>query len=105
MKKTLLAICGLILGINGQAFAQAETPVIDQRQANQEQRIDQGIASGQLNDQKATQLNNQQKPVNKKEDRAMSYGVMTEEQKMEWAGIGPPQNRTTRRNAREKQTG
>jgi hypothetical protein len=44
MKKTLLAVCGLILGINGLALAQANTPVIDERQANQEQRIDQGIS-------------------------------------------------------------
>ncbi len=28
MKKTLLAVCGLMLGINGLALAQANTPVI-----------------------------------------------------------------------------
>ena len=49
MKPMLLAMCGLIFGFSGMASVQAETPVIDQRQANQEKRIDQGIASGQLN--------------------------------------------------------
>jgi len=49
VKPMLLAMCGLILGFSRMAHAQAETPVIDQRQPNQEKRIDQGIASGQLN--------------------------------------------------------
>jgi opacity protein-like surface antigen len=99
MKKTLLAVCGLILGINGQAFAQAETPVIDQRQANQEQRIDQGVASGQLNEREANRLNKQQEHVNKMEDRAKSDGVMT---KRERARIGAAQHRASRHIAREK---
>ena len=99
MKKTLLAVCGLILGINGQAFAQAETPVIDQRQANQEQRIDQGVASGQLNEREANRLNKQQEHVNKMEDRAKSDGVMT---KRERAKIGAAQHRASRHIAREK---
>ena len=107
MKRILLAVSSMTMLMTGMAFAEAETPeaqtpVVDQRPANQAQRIDQEVASRQLNDQKATQLNKQQKPVNKKEDKAKSDGVMTEEQKKEWAGIGPPQNRTTRRNAREK---
>ena len=38
-----LSVCATSL-----VFAQAETPKIDQRQGNQEKRIDQGIASGQL---------------------------------------------------------
>ena len=99
MKKTLLAVCGLILGINGQVFAQAETPVIDQRQANQEQRIDQGVASGQLNEREANRLNKQQEHVNKMEDRAKSDGVMT---KKERARIGAAQDRASRHIVREK---
>jgi hypothetical protein len=49
MKKMLLAISGMTWLMTGMVFAQAETPVIDQRQANQKKRIDQEIASGQLN--------------------------------------------------------
>lgn len=44
MKSMLLAICGLVLCFSRMAFAKDEMPVIDQRQANQETRIDQGIA-------------------------------------------------------------
>jgi hypothetical protein len=99
MKKTLLAVCGLILGINGLALAQANTPVIDQRQTNQEQRIDRGIASGQLNEREANRLNKQQEHINKMEDRAKSDGVMT---KKERARIVAAQDRASRHIAREK---
>ena len=88
MKKLLLAVSAMTLMMSGIVFAQAETPVIDQRQANQDQRIDQGIASGQLNEREANRLNRQQEHVNKMEDRAMSDGVMT---KRERARVGAAQ--------------
>ena len=71
MRRILLAVSAVTMLMTGMAFAETETPVVDQRQANQEQRIDQGVASGHLNDQKATQVNKQQKHVNKKEDKAV----------------------------------
>jgi len=77
MKKMWLAVSAMTLMMSGIVFAQAETPVIDQRQANQDQRIDQGIANGQLNKREANRLNRQQEHVNKMEDRAMSDGAMT----------------------------
>ena len=46
MKKMLLAISGMTLLKTGTAYAQTETSVIDQRQANQDEWIDRGIASG-----------------------------------------------------------
>ena len=98
MKQMLLAVSALVLMI-GMPYAQAETPVIDQRQANQEQRIDQGIASGQLNEREANRLNKQQEHINKMEDRAKSDGVMT---KKERARIGAAQARASRHIAREK---
>jgi len=98
MKQMLLAVSALVL-MTGMAFAEAETPVIDQRQANQEQRIDQGIASGQLNEREANRLNKQQEHINKMEDRAKSDGVMT---KKERARIVAAQDRASRHIAREK---
>jgi opacity protein-like surface antigen len=99
MKKILLAVGAMSLLMTGMAIAEAETPVIDQRQANQEQRIDQGIASGQLNEREANRLNKQQERVNKMEDRAKSDGIMT---KKERARIGAAQDRASRHVAREK---
>jgi opacity protein-like surface antigen len=98
MKQMLLAVSALVL-MAGIPYAQAETPVIDERQTNQEQRIDQGIASGQLNEQEANRLNKQQEHINKMEDRAKSDGVMT---KKERARIGAAQDRASRHIAREK---
>lgn len=98
MKQMLLAVSALVL-TTGMAFAEAETPVIDQRQTNQEQRIDQGIASGQLNDREANRLNKQQEHINKMEDRAKTDGVIT---KKERARIGAAQARASRHIAREK---
>ena len=46
MKKMLPAISGMTLLMAGMASAQAETPHVDQRQANQEQRIAQGMPAG-----------------------------------------------------------
>ncbi len=99
MKRILLAVSAISLMTSGLAFAEAETPVIDQRQTNQEQRIDQGIASGQLNEREANRLNRQQERINKMEDRAKSDGVMT---KKERARIGAAQARASRHIAREK---
>jgi len=99
MKRMLLAVSGMMLLTSGLAFAQAETPRIDKRQANQEQRIDQGIASGQLNEREANRLNNQQEHINKMEDKAKSDGVMT---KKERARISAAQDRASRHIVREK---
>ena len=98
MKQILFAVSALVL-MTGISYAEAETPVIDQRQTNQEQRIDQGIASGQLNEREANRLNKQQEHVNKMEDRAKSDGVMT---KKERARISAAQDRASRHIAREK---
>ena len=102
MKRLLFAASAITLLMSGMAYAEAETPVIDQRQANQEQRIDQGVASGQLNKREASRLNRQQKHINKIEDRAKSDGAVT---KKERARINAAQNRASRHLAREKHNG
>jgi opacity protein-like surface antigen len=99
MKKMLFAVSGIMLLMTGRAFAEAETRVIDQRQMNQEQRIDGGIASGQLNEREANRLNKQQEQVNKMETKAKSDGVMTEKER---ARISAAQARASRHIAREK---
>lgn len=102
MKTMLLVVCGVTLAANGMAFAQAETPGIDQRQANQERRIDQGIASGQLNEREANRLDRQQNRIDRMENRAKADGVVTEKER---ARIGAAQNRASRHIAREKHDG
>ena len=99
MKRMLLAVSAMTLLMTGMAYAEAETPVIDKRQANQEKRIDKGIASGQLNEREANRLNKQQEHINKMEDKAKSNGVMT---KKERARIGAAQDRASRQIVSEK---
>lgn len=98
MKGMILAV-GTVMCFSGVGYAQAETPVIDQRQANQEQRIDKGIESGQLNEREANRLNKQQEHINKMEDKAKSDGVVTNKER---ARIGAAQNRASKNIAREK---
>ncbi len=99
MQKVIWGAAVLSVCVTSLVFAQANTPKIDQRQANQEQRIDKGIASGQLNEREANRLNNQQEHINKMEDKAKSDGVVT---KKERTKIATSQDRASRRIARQK---
>jgi len=81
------------------AFAQADTPGIDQRQMNQERRIDQGIASGQLTAREALRLERGQERIDRMEDRAKADGVVTARER---ARIQHAQNIESRRIWREK---
>ncbi len=59
----------------------ATTPRIDQRQANQERRIDQGVASGQLTHREAHRLERQQGAVDRAENRAKADGKVTAQER------------------------
>ena len=67
-----VAVAG-VLALAIAAPAMADT-VIDQRQANQEQRIDQGIASGQLTASEAARLERGQARIERMERRALADG-------------------------------
>lgn len=79
--KTLAVAATLAVATVG-AFAQAAsspaaTPRVDQRQANQEKRIDQGIASGELNKRETRRLEKEQNVINRAEDKAKADGTVT----------------------------
>jgi hypothetical protein len=98
MKHTVLAIGGVLLAV-GMAYGQAETPGIDQRQANQEQRIDQGIASGQLTQHETNKLEKQQQHIDNMENKAKSDGVVT---KKERTRIHAAQDKASKKLFRQK---
>lgn len=98
MKQMLFAISAFVM-MTGMAYAQADTPRIDQRQANQERRIDEGIASGQLNQREAARLDKQQDHIDNMENKAKSDGVMT---KKERARLHAAQDRASKNIARQK---
>jgi len=99
MKRMLLAVSAMTLLMSGMAYAEAETPRIDQRQANQEKRIDKGIASGQLNEKEAARLNKQQGHIDNMENKAKVDGTVTKKERVK---IKHAQDHASRHIAREK---
>lgn len=76
LKNIVAALCVSALALP--ALAQtASTPRIDQRQANQQQRIDQGVQSGTLTQQEAARLQQGQQHVQNMENKAAADGKVT----------------------------
>ena len=91
------------------AAAQAPTPGtnaprIDRRQANQEKRIDQGAASGQLTRRETRRLENQQGRIDAAEDKAKSDGTVTAQERKRLTRAQNHASRDIRRQKHDKQT-
>jgi hypothetical protein len=98
----LAAISTLIaMMMTATAFAQpsTSTPRIDKREVNQEQRIDQGKATGALNDKEGARLEKGQARVSAAEDKAKADGKVT---KKERAKITHMQNKQSKDIAKQK---
>ena len=98
MKTKMLAAL-LAAAITIPAIAQTNTPVIDQRQVNQEARIQQGVASGELTPREARRLEAGQQRVENMEARAKADGVVTAGER---ARIHQAQDVQSRRIAKQK---
>lgn len=97
MKKILFT---LIAAAVAPAFAQtAGAPGYTQRDINQEQRIEQGLQSGQLNTREAAKLEREQGRIDQMESRAQRDGTVTPAER---ARINAAQNKASRDIAREK---
>jgi len=73
----------LALGIAAPAFAQASgtaTPALDQREQNQQKRIEQGIDSGSLKAGEAAKLEKKEQTLQNKEAAAKSDGKVTKKE-------------------------
>jgi hypothetical protein len=81
------------------AFAQDKTPVVDQRQQNQEKRIDQGINSGELTKGEAARVGAQQARIKADKAKAKSDGKVTAKER---AKLKREQNRASRNIYRKK---
>jgi hypothetical protein len=81
MNKFTILASGLTLAIASLgAFAQGTapaTPRVDQREANQQARIDAGVASGQLTARETNRLDKQQARVATAESKAKADGVVS----------------------------
>lgn len=95
-----LALAGATASAQTAASAPgANTPRIDQRQAKQEQRIDQGIASGELTKREARRMERQQAAIDKAEDKAKADGSVTAKERKR---LTHAQNHASRNIARQK---
>lgn len=101
-----LAIAAALIIAAPSAFAQTGSTLapnaqqrIDQRQANQEKRIEQGEKSGALTPREANRLENGQARVDKVEQKAAADGTIT---RKEAAHVQHAQNVESRRIARQK---
>lgn len=100
MTQLFVALSVTVLLTSGMAYAEGtETPKIDQREANQERRIDRGITSGQLNEREADRLSHQQDRIDNMENKAKADGTVTNKER---ARIEHAQNDASRHIAREK---
>jgi len=97
LKSTIIA---LMLTAPLAAFAQSTaTPKFDQRQANQERRIDQGVQSGSLTPKETGRLEKGQDHLQTMENKAKSDGQVT---KQERAQLQHAENRQSERIYRQK---
>lgn len=100
MKNMTFVTAALVAAFALPAFAQTtSTPRIDQRQVNQERRIDQGVKSGQLNQKEAARLEKGQARVQKMENKAVADGKVTAKESRR---IERAQDKQSRKIAREK---
>lgn len=78
INKALFALCVMLPLAAG---AQTNTPRVDQREANQSARIQQGATSGSLTQKETMRLENGQQRVQNLEAQAKSDGVVTKQER------------------------
>ena len=101
IERKIITACVLLntLGFTKISLADVNTPRVDQRQENQEHRIEQGVASGALTDREANRLENQQDRIERLEDNAKADGMVTRSEK---ARLTHKQNKADRAITRKK---
>src|SRR5260221_7401288 len=104
MEPTTL-VAALLAGAALPAGAQTSTPLVDQRQANQEGRIQQGVQSGQLTPKETAKLEKGQAKVQAMEDKAKSDGTVTAKERAKLAKAQDKQSKKIyRKKHNEKKT-
>lgn len=100
---TLLALASASV-LAQAASAPAATPGVDKRQANQEQRIEQGVNSGQLNARETLRLEREQKRVAVAEQKAKADGTVTAGERKKLHHLQNKASRDIRREKHDAQT-
>ena len=77
MKKKIMLMVAFLFLVGAASFAQTTTPVVKERQENQQERIGQGVSSGELTPRETMRLENQQERIQENKIEAKSDGVVT----------------------------
>ncbi|KQU76780.1 MULTISPECIES: hypothetical protein [unclassified Rhizobacter] len=101
MKLTIL-IGSMMLAASAGAFAQSTTAGSVQRDVNQQERIEQGLKSGQLTTQEAGKLEREESHVDKLQAQSLKDGKLTPAEK---ARLEAAQNKASRDIAAAKHNG
>jgi uncharacterized membrane protein YebE (DUF533 family) len=99
MKRTSTLLVAVLVAFALPVLAQPNTPNIDQRQANQQQRIDQGVKSGELTGKEAARLEKGQERVQNMETKAKADGKVTPKERER---IENAQNKESKKIHKEK---
>ena len=107
MKRICLTLLGASLAAASIAtWAQANpaaTPGIDQRQANQERRIEQGVASGELTPRETRRLEKEQAVIRRAEHKAKADGVVTPKERQHLHAMQDRASRDIRHQKHDRQ--
>ena len=95
----VLASAAILFAFSYPALAQTKTPRATKRQINQQERIHQGVKSGELTKGETIRLEKQQKKIQKDKVKAKSDGIVT---KKERAKLQAEENRASRNIHRKK---
>ena len=97
---TLLMAAGIVFPVAAQTQS---TPRIDQRQANQERRIEAGEKSGALTGQEAARLEKGQARVQRMEDKAVADGKLSAKERARLENAQDRQSKKIYRQKHDKQ--
>ena len=103
MNRTLLTLSILVSSASVVA-AQTNTPGLDGRQATQEQRIQQGVGSGQLTPRETYKLEQGQARVQNLENKAKADGVVTNAERAKIQGAQDVQSKRIYNQKHDAQT-
>ena len=103
MKISMLAALVATAAIPAIAAA-TQTPLVDQRQANQQDRIQQGVQSGQLTPKETAKLEKGQAKVETMKDKAAADGKVTAKERKKLAKAQNKQSKKIYKEKHDKQT-
>ena len=111
--KMKILLAALTLSVAGLTMAQTTpattpknpiaTPGLDKREANQQKRIDQGVASGQLNAKETNRLDKREAKLNADEAAAKADGKVTHKERMKLRHEAAKDSKAIHRQKHDKQ--